>query len=62
MRDTCGGEGYERCALQRPDDGVSLNAAGQAFSAVVVANAIAPLLGARWEAIYRKVAPVAPAN
>jgi hypothetical protein len=56
LQDACGGHGYKSCSLQRLEDG-SLSESGKAFSAVIVAHAIAPLLGPRWEAVYRQVAP-----
>jgi hypothetical protein len=58
LQDACGGHGYESCSLQRLEDGSLLSESGKAFSAVIVAHAIAPLLGPRWEAVYRQVAPI----
>jgi len=56
LEETCGGERFSSCSLQGFEDG-GLSEAGKTFGAVVVAHAIAPLLGPRWQAIYRQVAP-----
>ena len=51
----CGGASYEKCKLQNTHDGHHFTKAGQTFTAVVVAHAIAPLLGPRWMAILKKL-------
>jgi hypothetical protein len=51
----CGGADYARCKLQNTHDGHHFTKAGQTFTAVVVAHAIAPLLGPRWMAILRQL-------
>ena len=51
----CGGQSYARCKLQNTKDGHHFTPAGQTFTAVVVAHAIAPLLGPRWMSILRQL-------
>ena len=51
----CGGASYAKCKLQNTHDGHHFTKAGQTFTAVVVAHAIAPLLGPRWMAILKKL-------
>jgi len=52
VRDVCG-QDYATCNLQRYDN-VHFTDAGKQYCAVVVAKAVAPLLGPKWNALTTK--------